>query len=400
MAATATKSSATARRAAPARKPAPRKPAPRRAPARPARRRRTGHTPIAGFVPVAVGRTAGAVGGIADSGLVVRLTRSRLWIGLLGGLLIGIVALNVMALSFSASSSDAARQADELKRLNSALRGDIATRLSSPEIQAAAAKLGLFNPEAGSIRYLRPSPGDAAEAARRLRNGELGASTYVAPVTDPAVRRPGRDRPGRDRPGRDGPGRDRAAHRSGRGRADGDRAHRPDRGPGDGGARRRRGRRRAVSLIDRRVGLLFATFVLLLVLVFARAAWVQGVNGGSLSAEAQNQQVETVVVPGSRGKILDRAGKELAVSEDAATVFATPYQVEDPKSTAHKLAKVLDVDEDEILGSLADRDSGFAYIERKADLDEAAKIRELDLPGSGCCPTAGGSTHRASSPRS
>ena len=176
MAATATKSSATAR-----------KPAPRRAPARPARRRRTGHTPIAGFVPVAVGRTAGAVGGIADSGLVVRLTRSRLWIGLLGGLLIGIVALNVMALSFSASSSDAAGQADELKRLNSALRGDIATRLSSPEIQAAAAKLGLFNPQAGSVRYLRPSPGDAAEAARRLRNGELGASTYVAPVTDPAV---------------------------------------------------------------------------------------------------------------------------------------------------------------------------------------------------------------------
>jgi hypothetical protein len=138
-------------------------------------------------VPVAVGRTAEAVGGIADSGLVVRLTRSRLWIGLLGGLLVGIVALNVMALSFSASSSDAARQAEELKRLNSALRGDIATRLSSTEIQDAAAKLGLFNPAAGSIRYLAPSAGDAAEAARRLKAGELGASSYVAPVADTAV---------------------------------------------------------------------------------------------------------------------------------------------------------------------------------------------------------------------
>jgi hypothetical protein len=62
------------------------------------------------------------------------------------------------------------------------LRGDIATRLSSPEIQAAAAKLGLINPEAGSIRYLGPSPDDAAEAARRLRAGELGAADYVAPV--------------------------------------------------------------------------------------------------------------------------------------------------------------------------------------------------------------------------
>ena len=141
-----------------------------------------------------------------------------------------------------------------------------------------------------------------------------------------------------------------------------------------------------MSLIDRRVGLLFAAFVLLLVLVFVRAAWVQGVNGGSLSAEAQSQQVESVVVPGSRGKILDRTGKELAVSEDAATVFATPYQVKDPESTAHKLAKVLDADEQEILEILAEHDSGFAYLERKADLDEAARIRQLDLPGIGLLP--------------
>jgi len=197
MAATATATStAPARRAAAraaarkatAGKSATRKRTPVRAASQPARRRRrTGHTPISGFVPIAVGRTAGAVGGIADSGLVVRLTRSRLWIGLLGGLLVGIVALNVIALSFSASSSDAARQAEELKRQNSALRGDIATRLSSPEIQAAAAKLGLFNPEAGSIRYLRPAPDDAAEAARRLRAGELGASDYVAPVAGAPV---------------------------------------------------------------------------------------------------------------------------------------------------------------------------------------------------------------------
>lgn len=141
-----------------------------------------------------------------------------------------------------------------------------------------------------------------------------------------------------------------------------------------------------MSLIDRRVGLLFAAFVLLLVLIFVRAAWVQGVNGGSLSAEAQSQQVESVVVPGSRGKILDRTGKELAVSEDAATVYATPYQVKDPDTTAHKLAEVLDADEQEILASLAEGDSGFAYLKRKADLDEAARVRQLDLPGIGLLP--------------
>ena len=174
MAATATARTAAARRAA-SRKPA-RSAAPKR---RPAPRRQT---PVAGFVPVAVGRTAHAVGDLADSGLVVRLTRSRLWIGLLGGLLIGIVALNVIALSFSASSSEAARQADELERLNSALRGDIATRLSSDEVESAASEMGMFIPEPGAIRYLRQSSADAAEAARRLREGELGSTGYVAPA--------------------------------------------------------------------------------------------------------------------------------------------------------------------------------------------------------------------------
>jgi cell division protein FtsI/penicillin-binding protein 2 len=142
-----------------------------------------------------------------------------------------------------------------------------------------------------------------------------------------------------------------------------------------------------VTLIDRRLGLLFAAFVGLLALVLVRAAWVQGINGGKLAAEAQSQQVENVVVPGSRGTIRDRDGKELAVSEDAVTVFATPYQVEDPAATAHKLAKVIDGSSDsDILASLADRSSGFAYVARKVDLAAAQQIQELDLPGIGMLP--------------
>jgi cell division protein FtsI/penicillin-binding protein 2 len=141
-----------------------------------------------------------------------------------------------------------------------------------------------------------------------------------------------------------------------------------------------------VNLIDRRVGLLFAAFVLLLSLVLIRAVWVQGVTGGRLSAEAQNQQVQTVEVPGSRGTIYDRNGGELAVSEDAATVFATPYQVEDAPATAHKLGKVLGhPDQDEILKAIS-TDSGFEYIARKVDLVDAEKIRKLDLPGIGLLP--------------
>jgi len=141
-----------------------------------------------------------------------------------------------------------------------------------------------------------------------------------------------------------------------------------------------------VNLIDRRVGLLFAAAVVFLGLVLVRAVWVQGVTGGTLSAEAQSQQVQTVEVPGSRGTIYDRTGRELAVSEDAATIYATPYQVSDPAATAHKLGKALDMDQDDILKAISDRESGFAYVARKVDLVDAEKVKQLDLAGIGMLP--------------
>src|SRR5262245_56283106 len=145
----------TARAAAPARAPRPR---PRRTPERsPQRRpRRSQVTPIPGrLVAVGVGRTAGAVGGIADSGLVVRLTRGRLWIGLLASLLVGIVALNVVALGLNASSSKLAQQADGLQRANSALHAKLAGELTNEQVQKAALAIGLVVPEPGMVRYLR-----------------------------------------------------------------------------------------------------------------------------------------------------------------------------------------------------------------------------------------------------
>ena len=139
------------------------------------RAQRRGITPAGGFaIPAAaVGRTAIAVGGIADSGLVVRLTRSRLWIGLIGALLVGIVGLNVYSLSLSASGSQVAQKADELALENSSLRAQLTERLSNEEIQRNAAKLGLANPMPNDIRYLRATDADAKVAAKRLLGGDL-----------------------------------------------------------------------------------------------------------------------------------------------------------------------------------------------------------------------------------
>lgn len=99
-------------------------------------------------------------------------------------LLVGIVALNVVALSLNAGSSKTAGLSDQLRQDNQALRADITGGLSNERLQQVAARMGLVVPEPGAIRYLTPSPADAATAAARLRQGAItvGAVAPVAPV--------------------------------------------------------------------------------------------------------------------------------------------------------------------------------------------------------------------------
>ncbi|MBW8060503.1 MAG: penicillin-binding protein 2 [Solirubrobacterales bacterium] len=136
---------------------------------------------------------------------------------------------------------------------------------------------------------------------------------------------------------------------------------------------------------ERRIGLLFAGFLLCFLVVVGRAAWLQGVQGAQLASEAAYQQTEVVTVPGLRGSVLDRHGNPLAVSEDAATIFATPYQVKDPVAAAAKLAPILEKDGDEILRSLTGG-SGFSYVAHKVDMPTAARIARLELAGIGQLP--------------
>lgn len=140
-----------------------------------------------------------------------------------------------------------------------------------------------------------------------------------------------------------------------------------------------------MRLVERRIGLLFAGFLLCFLIIICRAFWLQGVQGSSLSSQATSQQSETVDVPSLRGTITDRHGRELAVSEDAATIYATPYQVKNPPKTAEELARVLGDKKADILEAIT-ADSGFAYVARKVDLRTAGRIERLELPGIGQLP--------------
>jgi cell division protein FtsI (penicillin-binding protein 3) len=137
--------------------------------------------------------------------------------------------------------------------------------------------------------------------------------------------------------------------------------------------------------IERRIGLLFAGFLLCFLVIAGRAFWLQGVQGAKLASEAAYQQTDVVTVPGLRGSVLDRFGNPLAVSEDAKTIYATPYQVKKPRQAAAKLASILGLEEDEVLKSLTE-ESGFSYVARKVDVPSAARVARLELPGIGELP--------------
>lgn len=140
-----------------------------------------------------------------------------------------------------------------------------------------------------------------------------------------------------------------------------------------------------MRLIERRIGLLFGAFLLCFLIIVGRAFWLQGVQGAKLASEAVSQQTETVTVPGLRGDLLDRRGNKLAASEDAATIYATPYQVKNPPQAAAQLAPILKETKAEVLEALT-AESGFSYVAHKVDLGTAAKVEALNLEGIGQLP--------------
>ncbi len=167
------KRAAPAKRAAPTRTPRTR-PKPRGRAAAPARKAPVRKAPsraprhLGGQLIPLAGRTAVAVGQLPDSGLVVRMTRGRAWIAVLGLLLAGIVSLNVITLSFAASSGKIDAQATVLSEENSILRAREARLFGTGAMRNAAGGLGLAMPSSDEIHFTEAGPDDVAVAAQRL----------------------------------------------------------------------------------------------------------------------------------------------------------------------------------------------------------------------------------------
>ncbi|MDP9400135.1 MAG: penicillin-binding protein 2 [Actinomycetota bacterium] len=136
-----------------------------------------------------------------------------------------------------------------------------------------------------------------------------------------------------------------------------------------------------MALVQRRIGLLFATFLVLLALGGLRAGWLGVVRADDLARAAATQQVAEVEVPARRGAIEDRTGVQLAVSEPAADIAATPYLVRDPVAAARRLSAPLRIPEGALVRLLSKRDTGFVYLTRALPGQRVRAVERLRLEG-------------------
>src|ERR1017187_3227908 len=98
---------------------------------------------------------------------------------------------------------------------------------------------------------------------------------------------------------------------------------------------------------------LFALFLLVWgMVVVGRLAQLQLAQGARYRARAQRQQERRIELSPRRGSILDREGRDLAVSVEVSSVYASPDDVTDPSGEARALAPLVGMPEKALAAKL------------------------------------------------
>ena len=158
--------------------------------------------------------------------------------------------------------------------------------------------------------------------------------------------------------------------------------------PGRAGLRRLRRARRhpragaTPQARHARLILLAVAVGLVLLTIGARCLQLQVLRRPALLDLARSQQEKAITLDPHRGPLLDRNGKELALSLDVDSIFADPAEVGDPAVAAHRLAPILGIAPAEVRARL-EGDRHFAWLKRKVAPDVRRQVEALGLRGIG-----------------
>ena len=127
---------------------------------------------------------------------------------------------------------------------------------------------------------------------------------------------------------------------------------------------------------QRNIGRLGLAMLAVLAVVVFRYAWLQLVQGSELSARMRAQVGENYLAQSTRGAILDRNGRELAVSTMTKSLYVDPNHVKEPVVLAADLAPLIGLSEQQVLDDIAEG-GGFQWVKHHLPQEEYENVRQL-----------------------
>lgn len=137
---------------------------------------------------------------------------------------------------------------------------------------------------------------------------------------------------------------------------------------------------RTATFARGRIRLLLVLWLVCLVALLGRVGYLQTARGDELRRMALRQQMDTVPIPASRGRIYDRQGRMLATNVVRESAYAIPNAIHRPGDFANKVAPVLGVRSTEVLERLR-RGGYFVWLARHLPPETAAALKALRLDG-------------------
>jgi len=111
--------------------------------------------------------------------------------------------------------------------------------------------------------------------------------------------------------------------------------------------------------------------------VFVRAAELHCFKNKNLNWIASKQYEAVVPQSSRRGKILDRNGKELAISLPVPSVYVDPRASKFSKEEIARLSKILDINKDSLVAKLKSPKK-FAWLKRKVERELLQQVKDIN----------------------
>ena len=115
--------------------------------------------------------------------------------------------------------------------------------------------------------------------------------------------------------------------------------------------------------------------------LLGRAFYLQGLNNDFLQAKGEARFMRVVDMPASRGAVMDRNGKMLAISTPVESIWASPAELEVDAAKVEKLAVALGMDRKVLAERIADSSKSFVWLKRQLSPEQAVRVMSLKIPG-------------------